>query len=40
MSTTYCVVRAQPGDAVILFPDLFHRTQDLVVWRLALVEAL
>lgn len=36
-----CVVRAQPGDAVVLFPDLFHRTQDLVVWRLALlVEAL
>ena len=36
-----CVVRANPGDAVLLFPDLFHRTQDLLVWRLALlVEAL
>ena len=32
-----CVVNVSPGDAVVLFPDLFHRTQDYAVWRLSLL---
>eukprot|EP00966_Prymnesium_polylepis_P314668 7271028-Prymnesium_polylepis.1 len=30
-----CVLDVERGDVVLLFPDLFHRTQDLAVDRLA-----
>ena len=30
-----CVVRAERGDALLLWPDLFHRTQNIAVDRVA-----
>ena len=30
-------MNVSPVDAVILFPDTFHRTQDFAVWRLSLL---
>ncbi|KAL1530531.1 hypothetical protein AB1Y20_001432 [Prymnesium parvum] len=32
-----CQIRAQRGDVVLLFPDLFHRTQNMAVDRLAFI---
>ena len=36
-----CLVEARRGDVIVMFPQLFHRTQDVAASRLALlVEAL
>lgn len=32
-----CLVRPENGDAILIFPDVFHRTQDIVVTRLAFI---
>ena len=32
-----CVVHADVGDVLLLHPDVFHRTQDMAVSRLALL---
>lgn len=32
-----CTVHASPGDAVLLFPELFHRTQNLKAERMAAI---
>ena len=31
-----CVVRAERGDVLLLWPDLFHRTQNMAIDRVAL----
>lgn len=32
-----CLVKARIGDVVLIFPDVFHRTQDVVVSRVAFI---
>ena len=35
-----CLVIAEPGDSLLLFPEVYHRTQDIATSRIAaIVEA-
>ena len=35
-----CTVLSEPGDVLLWYPEIFHRTQDLMVDRLAAIAAI
>ena len=37
LDVTSCLVEARPGDALLFAPGVFHKTQDLLVRRVAAI---